>query len=46
MKNKAWPSGEQIKQPFHYIRNRLQQAEVQLRKMETYVTSREFELNR
>ena len=46
MKTKVWQSGEPPKQAFHDIRNRFQKSEVRLRKMETYVTSREFELNR
>lgn len=46
VKTKVWQSGEPPKQAFHDIRNRFQKAEVRLRKMETYVTSKEFELNR
>ncbi|MDO6567199.1 envelope stress response membrane protein PspC [Alteromonas sp. 1_MG-2023] len=46
VKTKVWQAGEPPKQAFHDIRNRFQKSEVRLRKMETYVTSREFELNR
>mgnify|MGYP001179800090 CR=1 FL=1 len=46
VKTKVWQAGEPPKQAFHDIRNRFQKSEIRLRKMETYVTSREFELNR
>jgi len=46
VKTKVWQAGEPPKQAFHDIRNRFEKAETRLRKMETYVTSREFQLNR
>ncbi len=46
VKTKVWQAGEPPKQAFHDIRTRFDNAERRLRKMETYVTSREFQLNR
>lgn len=46
VKTKVWQAGEPPKQAFHDIQNRFKKAEVRLRKIETYVTSREFQLNR
>lgn len=46
VKTKVWQAGEPPKQAFHDIRTRFEKAEQRLRKMETYVTSREFQLNR
>ena len=46
VKTKVWQAGEPPKQAFHDIRNRFDKAEQRLRKMETYVTSKEYQLNR
>ncbi len=46
VKTKVWQAGEPPKQAFHNIRNRFEKAEARLRKMETYVTSREYQLNK
>ena len=46
VKTKVWQAGEPPKQAFHDIRHRFEKAEIRLRKIETYVTSREFQLNR
>lgn len=46
VKTKVWQAGEPPKQAFHDIRNRFEKAEARLRKMETYVTSREYQLNK
>lgn len=46
VKTKVWQAGEPPKQAFHDIRNRFEKAEERLRKMETYVTSREYQLNK
>lgn len=46
MKTKVWQAGEPPKQAFHDIQNQFAQTERRLRKMETYVTSREYQLNR
>lgn len=46
VKTKVWQAGEPPRQAFHDIANRFQEAEKRLRKMETYVTSREYQLNR
>jgi phage shock protein C len=46
VKTKVWQAGEPPKQAFHDIRNRFEKAEGRLRKMETYVTSREYQLNK
>lgn len=46
VKTKVWQAGEPPKQAFHDIRNRFEKAEIRLRKMETYVTSREYQLNK
>lgn len=46
VKTKVWQAGEPPKQALHDIVSRFDTAEHRLRKMETYVTSREFQLNR
>lgn len=46
VKTRVWQAGEPPRQAFHDITNRFQAVERRLRKMETYVTSREFQLNR
>ncbi|WP_088331768.1 envelope stress response membrane protein PspC [Lacimicrobium sp. SS2-24] len=46
VKSKVWQSGEPPKQAFHDIMGQFDTLEVRLRKMETYVTSSEFQLNR
>ena len=46
VKTRVWQAGEPPRQAFHDISNRFQTIEQRLRKMETYVTSREFQLNR
>lgn len=46
VKTKVWQAGEPPKQAFHDISKRFAESEQRLRKMETYVTSREFQLNR
>lgn len=46
VKTKVWQAGEPPKQALHDIVSRFDTAESRLRKMETYVTSREFQLNR
>lgn len=46
VKTKVWQAGEPPKQAFHDIKNRFAKAETRLRKMETYVTSREYQLNK
>lgn len=46
VKTKVWQAGEPPKQAFHDIRNRFKKAEARLRKMETYVTSKEYQLNK
>ncbi|MEW9797490.1 envelope stress response membrane protein PspC [Alteromonas sp. CYL-A6] len=46
VKTKVWQAGEPPRQALHDIAKRFNAAEQRLRKMETYVTSREFELNR
>ncbi len=46
VKTKVWQAGEPPKQALHDILGRFNAAENRLRKMETYVTSREFQLNR
>ncbi|MDC8831684.1 envelope stress response membrane protein PspC [Alteromonas gilva] len=46
LKTRVWQAGEPPRQAFHDITNRFQFIETRLRKMETYVTSREFQLNR
>ncbi|WP_269517731.1 envelope stress response membrane protein PspC [Alteromonas sp. BMJM2] len=46
VKTKVWQAGEPPKQAFHDIRNRFEKTENRLRKMETYVTSKEYQLNK
>ncbi|MBU2978016.1 envelope stress response membrane protein PspC [Alteromonas sp. C1M14] len=46
VKTKVWQAGEPPKQAFHDIAGRFKDAELRLRKMEKYVTSKEFQLNR
>lgn len=46
VKAKVWQSGEPPKQAFHDIKQRFARNESRLRKVETYVTSSEFQLNR
>lgn len=46
VKTKVWQAGEPPKQAFHDIKSRFDKAEMRLRKMETYVTSKEYQLNR
>ena len=46
VKTKVWQAGEPPRQAFHDIANRFQGIEKRLRKIETYVTSREYQLNR
>lgn len=46
VKTKVWQAGEPPKQAFHDIRNRFEKAESRLRRMETYVTSKEYQLNK
>ncbi len=46
VKSKIWQAGEPPKQAFFDIKQRFEQNEDRLRKMETYVTSAEFQLNR
>ncbi|GGF82711.1 envelope stress response membrane protein PspC [Alteromonas lipolytica] len=46
VKTRVWQAGEPPRQAFHDITNRFQTIESRLRKMETYVTSREYQLNR
>lgn len=46
VKTKVWQAGEPPKQAFHDISSRFREAELRLRKVEKYVTSREFQLNR
>ena len=46
VKPRVWQAGEPPRQAFHDITNRFQTIESRLRKMETYVTSREYQLNR
>ena len=46
VKTKVWQAGEPPKQAFHDISKRFAESENRLRKMEKYVTSREFQLNR
>jgi phage shock protein C len=46
VKTKVWQAGETPTQALHDIAKRFQQGELRLRKIETYVTSREFQLNR
>lgn len=46
VKSKVWQAGEPPKQAFFDIKQRFENNEKRLRKMETYVTSSEFQLNR
>jgi phage shock protein C len=46
VKSKIWQAGEPPKQAFIDIKQRFTKNESRLRKMETYVTSSEFQLNR
>jgi phage shock protein C len=46
VKSKVWQAGEPPKQAFIDINQRFAKNETRLRKMETYVTSSEFQLNR
>jgi phage shock protein C len=46
VKSKVWQAGEPPKQAFIDIKQRFAKNEDRLRKMETYVTSSEFQLNR
>lgn len=46
VKSKIWQAGEPPKQAFFDIKQRFEKNEDRLRKMETYVTSSEFQLNR
>ncbi len=46
VKSKVWQAGEPPKQAFIDIKQRFTKNENRLRKMETYITSSEFQLNR
>jgi len=46
VKSKVWQAGEPPKQAFHDITQRFARNENRLRKVESYVTSSEFQLNR
>lgn len=46
VKSKVWQAGEPPRQAFRDIKGRFDRLEMRLRKMETYVTSSEFQLNR
>ncbi|MFT5674240.1 MAG: phage shock protein C [Paraglaciecola sp.] len=46
VKGKVWQAGEPPRQAFHDIKQRFERNETRLRKIETYVTSSEFQLNR
>lgn len=46
VKSKVWQSGEPPKQAFADIKQRFERNEERLRKVETYVTSSEYQLNR
>ncbi|WJG08368.1 envelope stress response membrane protein PspC [Aliiglaciecola sp. LCG003] len=46
VKSKVWQAGEPPKQAFYDIKQQFIRTEARLRKMETYVTSSEFQLNR
>ncbi|RDV25120.1 envelope stress response membrane protein PspC [Alteromonas aestuariivivens] len=46
VKTKVWQAGEPPRQAFHDISKRFSDAEHRLRKMEKYVTSKEYQLNR
>ncbi|MBN7820876.1 envelope stress response membrane protein PspC [Bowmanella yangjiangensis] len=46
VKSKVWQAGEPPRQAFKDIKGRFDRLEMRLRKMETYVTSSEYQLNR
>lgn len=46
VKTKVWQAGEPPRQAFHDIKKRFEKTEFRLRKIETYVTSKEYQLNR
>jgi phage shock protein C len=46
VKSKVWQAGEPPKQAFYDIKQKFIRIETRLRKVETYVTSSEFQLNR
>jgi phage shock protein C len=46
LKTKVWQAGEPPKQAFYDIKDRFAAAEQRLRSIETYVTSKEFQLKR
>lgn len=46
VKAKVWQAGEPPKQAFYDIKQQFMRTEARLRKVETYVTSSEFQLNR
>lgn len=46
LKTKVWKAGEPPKQALSDIKDRFEKAELKLRNIETYVTSREFQLKR
>ncbi|GAA6185692.1 MULTISPECIES: envelope stress response membrane protein PspC [Alteromonadaceae] len=46
VKSKVWQAGEPPKQAFYDIKQQYLRTEARLRKIETYVTSSEFQLNR
>ncbi len=46
VKARVWQAGEPPRQAFHDIQQRFRRAEERLRDIETYVTSKEFQLNR
>jgi phage shock protein C len=46
VKSKVWQSGEPPRQAFYDIKERFSRIETRLRKIETYVTSSEYQLNR
>lgn len=46
VKSRVWQAGEPPKQAFHDIKQQFSRIEDRLRKVETYVTSSEYQLNR
>jgi len=46
VKSRVWQAGEPPRQAFFDIQQRFKNSELRLRKLETYVTSKEFTLNR
>jgi len=46
VKSRVWQAGEPPRQAFFDIQQRFRSTESRLRKLETYVTSKEFQLNR